>query len=149
MVAEQLQRDGRQDRRDIARVAIHLDDDVVGVGLELRAAMGEDVEPAAARLDFLHVGMQFFQQLVVGRDHDHRHLGVDQRQRTVLEFAGGVGLGVDVGNFLELQRALHRDRVVLAAAEEQRVLLVDEILGDRLDLRLESHQSIYLRGKRI
>jgi hypothetical protein len=56
---------------------------------------------------------------------------VHQRQRAVLEFAGRVGLGVDVGDFLELQRAFQGDRVVVAAAEEQRVLLVGEALRPR------------------
>jgi hypothetical protein len=32
---------------------------------------------------------------------------VHQRQRAVLEFAGRIGLGVDVGDLLELQRAFH------------------------------------------
>jgi hypothetical protein len=50
----------------------------------------------------------------------------------VLEFAGGVGLGVDVGDFLELERAFHGDRVVVAAAEEERVLLVGETLAQAL-----------------
>ena len=47
----------------------------------------------------------------------------------MLQFARGVRLGMDVGDLLELQRALHRDRVLHAAAEEQRVMLVDEMLG--------------------
>ena len=38
------------------------------------------------------------------------------------ELAGRVGLGVDVGDLLELERAFQRDRVVQAAAQEQRVL---------------------------
>ena len=62
---------------------------------------------------------------------------VDQRQRAVLEFAGRVGFGVDVGDFLELQRAFESDRVVVAAAEEQRVVLVGEAAGPALDLRFQ------------
>ena len=45
---------------------------------------------------------------------------------------------MDVGNFLELERALHRDRMVFAAAQKQRVLLVDEVLGDGFDLRIQA-----------
>src|SRR6478736_2909072 len=60
-----------------------------------------------------------------------------QRARAVLEFAGRVGLGVDVGDFLELERALHRHRPVRAAAEEQRVLLVDEVFAHRPNGRVE------------
>ena len=40
----------------------------------------------------------------------------------MLHLAGGVALGVDVGDLLELQRALERDRVGEPAPEEQEVL---------------------------
>jgi len=52
----------------------------------------------------------------------------------VLEFAGGIAFGVDVGNFLQLQRAFKRDRVVIAAAEEQPVFALAELLGDVANL---------------
>ncbi len=51
---------------------------------------------------------------------------VDQGQRAVLELAGRVGFGVDVADFLELERPFQRDRVVQAAAQEQRVVLLGE-----------------------
>ena len=56
---------------------------------------------------------------------------VDERERAVLELARRVRLGVDVGDFLELERAFERDRVVQPAAEEQRVLLLREALAPR------------------
>jgi hypothetical protein len=62
---------------------------------------------------------------------------VHQRQRAVLELAGRVGLGVDVGDFLELERAFQRDRVVQPAAEEQRVVLAGELFRPGRDLRLQ------------
>jgi hypothetical protein len=39
----------------------------------------------------------------------------------VLHLAGGITLGVDVGDFLQLQRAFERDRIVDAAAQKQEV----------------------------
>jgi hypothetical protein len=51
----------------------------------------------------------------------------------VLQLAGRVGFGVDVGDFLELERTFHRHRVLRATAEEQGVVLVGEQLGDFLD----------------
>ena len=54
---------------------------------------------------------------------------VHQRERAVLELARGIGLGVDVGDLLQLERAFERDRVVDAAPEEQRVLALGEALG--------------------
>ena len=50
------------------------------------------------------------EQLVVGHDDHARHRRVDQRERPVLELRGRVGLGVDVGDLLELLRALAGDR---------------------------------------
>ena len=46
---------------------------------------------------------------VRGDEHD-RHAFVDQRDRPVLHLGGGHALGVDVADFLELQRAFERDR---------------------------------------
>jgi len=40
----------------------------------------------------------------------------------MLEFAGGIALGVDVGDFLQLQRAFERQRIAGAAAEIEHVL---------------------------
>jgi hypothetical protein len=41
--------------------------------------------------------------------------------RAVLEFAGRIAFGVDVGDFLELARAFERDRGARAAAEIEHV----------------------------
>src|SRR5690606_28428815 len=57
--------------------------------------------------------------------------------RPVLELPGGIGLRVDVGDLLELERPLEGDRVVDAAAEEEGVLAGREALGPRLHLGLE------------
>src|SRR6185295_10553900 len=61
----------------------------------------------------------------------------DERKRTVLELSRRVGLGVDVRDFLQLERAFERDGVVQPAPEEQSVLLLGEALGPGDDLRLE------------
>ena len=110
--------------------------------------VGEHVELAAARAHFLQVRLQLLEQRVVGRDRDHRHVAVDQRERPVLELAGGVGLGVDVGDLLQLQRAFHRDRVVDAAAEEQRVLAAWRSSPAHAHLRLDV-QHVLQRGGQV
>jgi hypothetical protein len=48
----------------------------------------------------------------------------------VLHLRRGHALGVDVADFLELQRAFQRHRVVIPAAEEQPVLPLTERPGD-------------------
>jgi hypothetical protein len=48
----------------------------------------------------------------------------------VLQLAGGIRLGMDVGDFLQLQCTFHRDRVHRTAPEEQRVVLVGEAVRE-------------------
>ena len=52
------------------------------------------------RAHFLHVALELFQQSVVGATVTTGMEVVDQRQRAVFEFARGIGLGVDVADFL-------------------------------------------------
>ena len=115
--------------------------------VEVAVEVGDDVELAAARAHLLQVALQLLEQRVVRGDRHHRHLAVDERERTVLQLAGGVRLGMDVRNFLELQRSLERDRVVHAAPEEQRVLLARERLGPGDDRGLERERRLQRRGQ--
>ena len=76
---------------------------------------------AATSCMFETVFSNTWRALVERRDHDHRHGLVDQRDRPVLELARRIAFGVDVGDFLELQRAFERDRIGRAAAEIEHV----------------------------
>ena len=98
-------------------------------------ADGDGDDGAAARLGFLHVADHLLEHVIVRRDGDDRHLLVDERDRAVLHLARRIAFGVDVGDFLQLERAFERDRVVDAAAEEQEVGAVVEPLGHLLDGR--------------
>ena len=66
--------------------------------------------------------------------HDDRHRLVDQRDRPVLHLARGIAFGVDVADFLELQRAFQRQRIVRAAAQIQHVARLRDGVRHRLDL---------------
>src|ERR1700734_2139480 len=105
--------------------------------MDARLRIGEHNELAAARANFHEVRLQLFEQVVVGGYRDHWHVSVDQRERAVLQLAGGIGLGVNVGNFLQLQRAFHRDRIEGAAAKEQSVVFFSEALGEFVNDRIE------------
>src|SRR5712671_7626906 len=59
--------------------------------------------------------------LVVRGQHYDGKILVDQSVGPVLHFAGGIAFGVDVGNFLELEGAFQRDRVVDAASEVKKI----------------------------
>ena len=92
--------------------------------------------------------MGLLEHAVVRRDCEHRHVFVDERDRAVLEFARGIALGMDVGDFLELERAFERERIAGAAAEIEHVVALGEIARELLDLRLEPqrlrHQARHL-----
>ena len=55
----------------------------------------------------------------------------------MLELAGGVGLGVDVRDLLQLERAFEGDRKVGAAPEEKGVLALRKFLRPGLHQGLE------------
>ena len=61
----------------------------------------------------------------------------------MLQFAGRIGLGVDVADLLQLQGAFERDRVVQAAPEEERVLDARESLAPGDDVRLEREHALH------
>ena len=69
-----------------------------------------------------------------GHDDEHRLALLDQRDRAVLELAGGESLGVDVGQLLELESALHGHREADVAAQEQHRGGVGHPAGQVLDL---------------
>ena len=56
---------------------------------------------------------------------------VEQRDRPVLHLPGGVGVGGDVGDLLELQRALQRHRQADVAAEVEEEVGARGRVGDR------------------
>ena len=51
----------------------------------------------------------------------------------MLELAGRIGLGMNVADFLQLQTALHRDRIIDAAADKENILCVGVFGGKPLD----------------
>src|SRR5262249_33642444 len=75
----------------------------------------------------------FFKHVVVRCQRYDRHSLVDQRDRPVLHLAGGVALGVDVGDFLQFQCALEGNRIVNATTEIQEVCSAVEASGDFFD----------------
>ena len=128
----------------MARRADHMH--AVGI-TEVAVGIGEHEQLAAAGAHFLHVRFHFFQQRVVGRDHHYRHVGIDQGQRAVLELASRIRFGVDIGNLLELERALQCDRVMQTATQEQSVLLGREFVRPSRDLRFEVERVLHATGQ--
>ncbi|MNC72858.1 hypothetical protein D3C75_1239720 [compost metagenome] len=55
----------------------------------------------------------------------------------MLKLTGCVRLCVDIGNLFELQRPFHSDRVLIATAKEQCVMLVRETFRQRFDALIQ------------
>ena len=84
-------------------------------------AFADQNDASAARGDFLHVRDRLFENRVVRRQHDDGHRLVDQRDWPMLELASGVTLGVNIGQFLQFQRAFERQRKKCASAQVENV----------------------------
>ena len=102
-----------------------------------------------------------------GARHDDEHglARLDQRDGAVLQLAGRESLGVDVGELLELQRALERHREADVAAEEEhragvatsvreladrsrRSSTVRDLVGNALQLVDRAARSLVVEGRR-
>ena len=83
--------------------------------------VGDEHDLPPARRHLLHVRHRLVEEVVARRDHDDRDVLIDQRDRSVLELARRIALGVDVGDFLELQRPFERDRIIDPAPEIENV----------------------------
>ncbi len=79
--------------------------------------IGEDKQFTAARTTSWRLDFSFSSKSLFGATDDHRHIRIDQRQRAMLEFSRRIRLGVDIGNFLELERAFHRHRELRPATQ--------------------------------
>ena len=73
-----------------------------GLFIKLRVSIGKNVKLTTACRVFLEVGLELFQQRIVGGDTDHRHVFVNQGQGAMLQFARRIRLGMNVGDFLKL-----------------------------------------------
>ena len=116
-------------------------------GLHLRRVRDDD-HSGAASLRFLDVAERFFEHFVIGctRPPPAKVL-VDQRDRSVLHFAGRIALRVDVRNFLQLERALECDRVVDATTQVQEITMVLQLLRQRLDLTVRLQGLLDANGQ--
>ena len=88
---------------------------------------------AAARCNLLHIRYCLFKNSIMRRNHDHRHVFVDQCNRAMLQFTGCVAFGVDVGDFFKLQRAFQSQREGCATAQIEHVGGFAEVVRDLLD----------------
>ncbi len=153
MIGQQLQRDDFQDRQQLFRRGRNVQHVVGGFFDVLVAFGGQRDDHSGAGFHLFEVGAGFFVAghrervfCVTRRDDHHRKVLVNQRVGAVLHFSGGIAFGVNVGNFLQLERAFERDGIVNAASQEQEVLRARILLGQVFTFFFAGQQMFELAG---
>ena len=107
---------------------------MVDVLLELVVAFGCDADDdGVACLDLFDVRECLFVNAFLRRERDDRNTLDNQSERAMLELAGSIRLGMDIGNLLELQRTFERDIVVERTADVEDIFIEAILLCKRLD----------------
>src|SRR3546814_3834115 len=70
------------------------------------------------RFPYTTLFRSLFKQRAGRRHDDHRHILVDEGDGAVLQFARCIAFGMDIADFLQLQRAFQRQRIVRTRSEE-------------------------------
>ena len=122
MVREKLRRNHRQDRLERVDGPRDLDHFIRKLPHRVVAFVADDDQLSVARLHFLQIRNDLVVDRRMRRDRDHRHVLVDERDRPMLHLTRRISLGMDVRDFLQLQRPFQRDRILNPAAEEEEVL---------------------------
>ena len=108
---------------------------------------GDGHHHGAARLRLLQVRHQLVVHGALRGHRDDREALVDERDGAVLHLAGRIGLGVQVADLLELERALVADGGAHAAAHEQRARRVLARARRLIDGRGIGQDALHLLGR--
>ena len=149
MVGQQLQGDDCEDPLQAVNRLGHLQNlrpEFTGFFFPLIA---DDDGPALSGGDLLHGIHGLHESVVPHADHDDGHPFVHKGQGTVFELPGEDSFAVHVRDFLDLEGALQAGCEVVAPAEHQHGLLFVYLLGDLLDLVIESQHLFDLLGEAL
>ncbi len=116
-----MQRNDADNRAEQWRAFWHVNHMICLRSDELVALCRQRRDDAAARFCLFHLADHLLVQAVLKGDAQHRHLLVDERNWPMLHLASRVAFGMDVADFLQLQRAFKGNRIVDAAPQEQEV----------------------------
>lgn len=67
----------------------------------------------------------------------------------MFQLARRISFGMNIGDLFQLQRPFHGDRILIAAAEEQRMVLVGEAFRQRFDLFIHRQHLLDARRQRL
>lgn len=91
--------------------------------------VGDGHDMSATGFYFFDIADGLLEHGFQGSQSDDRNAFFDQGQGTMLQFTRSIGFRVNVGDFLELQRAFLSYSVIYAAADEEQVLVLSDLLG--------------------
>ena len=147
VIAEQLHRHDRQQRAEQLVDFRHRQQGVKE--LRIRTVRGNPHQLGIPGLGLLGIAEHLVEDGARDRDRDNGHPSIQKGNRAVLHLAGGVTLGMDVADFLELQRPLEGNRIVDSPSQEDHVLGVREQMGHLLAAAVVVvHQAAQLLGQR-
>ncbi len=145
MVGQQLQWDGCQqgeERFEGCGESNH----IIGFPCELPGPIpgGNGDDRALTGFDLLQVGEGLLEHAVVGDDENRGGALVDHGDGAMLHFGCGVTLGMDVGDFLELERTFQGDGEIELAPQEEEVFCLLVFEGDLPDLVVQGEDLFHL-----
>ncbi len=97
---------------------------------------GKSHQIGTTALTFNHVAHSLFVKITLRQHTDNQCTVFNQADGAVLQLACGVGLAVNVGDFLHLETALQADSVVQATTDKENILSVELLGGKPLDTLL-------------
>lgn len=130
VVSKQLHRDNRQRRGEQIR-SIRNIEYLIRNAFHIGTAFAHNGNHiSAAGLDFLYIADKLFIQRLLGCDSNNQSTFLNQGNGAMLQLAGSISFGMNIGNFLQLQGAFQRSAVVNAATNDDTLLRVFSVPRD-------------------
>ena len=124
-----------------------VEDEVCIVLHAVVAVGGQSHEVGTSGFAFQKIAQGFLIEFLLGQYAHHQGARFNQADGAVLQLSGGVGLGVDVADFLHFQAALQADGIVQPSADEEDILCGDLLGGKPLNPRLVLQQPLHFSGQ--
>ena len=107
---------------------------VIRQGLYLGISLGNNRHNLALTgLHFLNVADHFLIGTILGGNENHRHLLVNQSNRSMLHLSSRIALRMDVRNFFQLQSSFQSHREVVAPTQIEHVACILVCRSNLLD----------------
>ena len=95
--------------------------------------IGDSDNPAFTASHFFNITENLGVRTISGCNENNRHILVDQGDRAMLHFSGWITFGMNIGDFLELQRPFKSNWKVVAPTQIECIPCVLELFGYMLD----------------